>query len=45
MLYMILEHLPDPVKAQAYRIQNIYEGPVDDEVSMGRSKIIDRFRL
>lgn len=30
LLEMIVLHLPSPVKAQAYRVENLYEGPMDD---------------
>jgi len=30
LLNMIILHLPSPVKAQAYRVSNLYEGPMDD---------------
>ena len=30
LLSMIINHLPSPVKAQKYRVENLYEGPVDD---------------
>jgi len=31
LLEMIVLHLPSPVKAQRYRVENLYEGPMDDE--------------
>eukprot|EP01089_Gocevia_fonbrunei_P011720 TRINITY_DN255_c0_g1_i1.p1 TRINITY_DN255_c0_g1~~TRINITY_DN255_c0_g1_i1.p1 ORF type:complete len:842 (-),score=241.00 TRINITY_DN255_c0_g1_i1:88-2613(-) len=31
LLEMIVIHLPSPVKAQKYRVENLYEGPQDDE--------------
>ena len=31
LLEMIVVHLPSPRKAQAYRVDNLYEGPADDE--------------
>jgi len=31
LLGMIILHLPSPVKAQAYRVSNLYEGPLDDK--------------
>jgi len=31
LLEMIILHLPSPVKAQKYRVENLYEGPQDDE--------------
>ena len=33
LLSMMAIHLPSPVKAQAYRCANLYEGPQDDEVA------------
>lgn len=34
LLEMIVLHLPSPKKAQAYRYENLYEGPVDDECAI-----------
>jgi len=31
LLEMIVIHLPSPAKAQSYRVDNLYEGPMDDE--------------
>jgi len=31
LLNMIVVHLPSPAKAQRYRVENLYEGPMDDE--------------
>jgi len=31
LLEMIIMHLPSPVQAQKYRVENLYEGPMDDE--------------
>mmetsp|Transcript_72611 Transcript_72611/g.115889 ORF Transcript_72611/g.115889 Transcript_72611/m.115889 type:complete len:852 (+) Transcript_72611:79-2634(+) len=31
LLDMIVEHLPSPQKAQAYRVENLYSGPLDSE--------------
>jgi elongation factor 2 len=31
LLEMLVLHLPSPVKAQRYRVENLYEGPMDDE--------------
>jgi len=33
ILEMIVLHLPSPVKAQRYRVENLYDGPMDDEVA------------
>lgn len=33
LLAMIVTHLPSPKKAQAYRVSNLYEGPMDDEAA------------
>ncbi|WOL14623.1 elongation factor 2 [Canna indica] len=30
LLEMIVFHLPSPAKAQKYRVENLYEGPLDD---------------
>uniref|UniRef100_A0A7S3LX98 Tr-type G domain-containing protein n=1 Tax=Palpitomonas bilix TaxID=652834 RepID=A0A7S3LX98_9EUKA len=30
LLEMIVLHLPSPAKAQKYRVENLYEGPLDD---------------
>ncbi|EER03616.1 elongation factor 2, putative [Perkinsus marinus ATCC 50983] len=30
LLAMIVDHLPSPVFAQKYRVENLYEGPMDD---------------
>jgi len=35
LLQMITIHLPSPVTAQKYRIDMLYEGPMDDEVAIG----------
>jgi len=35
LLEMIVIHLPSPVSAQAYRVENLYEGPLDDECATG----------
>jgi len=34
LLEMIILHLPSPVVAQRYRVENLYEGPQDDECAM-----------
>jgi len=31
LLQMIINHLPSPVVAQKYRVENLYGGPLDDE--------------
>lgn len=31
LLEMMVRHLPSPVEAQRYRVENLYEGPMDDE--------------
>lgn len=36
MLEMIIVHLPSPDEAQKYRTDILYEGPNDDEVSIGK---------
>ena len=35
LLEMIVIHLPSPVTAQKYRVENLYEGPMDDECATG----------
>jgi elongation factor 2 len=35
LLDMIVMHLPSPVKAQKYRVENLYEGPMDDVCATG----------
>ncbi|KAF4527643.1 hypothetical protein B566_EDAN010867, partial [Ephemera danica] len=35
LLQMIAIHLPSPVVAQKYRMEMLYEGPLDDEAAMG----------
>jgi len=35
LLEMIVVHLPSPVVAQKYRVDNLYEGPLDDECAEG----------
>ncbi|KAJ1984777.1 translation elongation factor 2 [Dimargaris verticillata] len=35
LLEMIVIHLPSPVTAQKYRVENLYEGPLDDECAEG----------
>ena len=34
MFQMIVIHLPSPVTAQKYRAEMLYEGPLDDAVSI-----------
>ncbi|XP_071115830.1 eukaryotic translation elongation factor 2-like [Haliotis cracherodii] len=38
MLQMIVFNLPSPVTAQAYRMELLYEGPLDDEAATGIKK-------
>jgi elongation factor 2 len=33
LLSMIVSKLPSPAKAQKYRVENLYEGPMDDEAA------------
>jgi elongation factor 2 len=33
LLQMIVNHLPSPVIAQRYRVENLYSGPMDDDVA------------
>ncbi|KAN0060459.1 translation elongation factor 2 [Thecaphora frezii] len=35
LLDMIVIHLPSPVTAQRYRVETLYEGPMDDESAIG----------
>lgn len=35
LLEMLVLHLPSPVTAQKYRVENLYEGPLDDECANG----------
>nr|CAG4648483.1 EOG090X00RJ [Polyphemus pediculus] len=35
LLQMIAIHLPSPATAQRYRMEMLYEGPLDDEAAMG----------
>ncbi|SJK86681.1 elongation factor EF-2 [Babesia microti strain RI] len=35
LLEMIVSHLPSPFVAQKYRVENLYEGPMDDEAANG----------
>lgn len=34
LLEMIVTQLPSPVRAQKYRVENLYEGPMDDECAV-----------
>jgi len=38
LLEMIIFHLPSPREAQKYRVENLYEGPLDDEFADGIRK-------
>ncbi len=33
ILEMVVVHLPSPPQAQKYRVENLYDGPLDDEVA------------
>ncbi|KAL6795573.1 elongation factor 2 [Trichoderma sp. SZMC 28012] len=35
LLEMMILHLPSPVTAQRYRVETLYEGPMDDEAAIG----------
>jgi len=34
LMEMIVQHLPSPVRAQKYRVENLYTGPLDDETAV-----------
>jgi len=38
LLQMIVNYLPSPREAQAYRAENLYSGPMDDEAAVGIAK-------
>merc|ERR1712137_1457796 len=38
LLQMIVNHLPSPKTAQAYRVENLYSGPIDDEAGVAIQK-------
>jgi len=38
LLQMIVNHLPSPKTAQAYRAENLYSGPIDDEAGVAIQK-------
>lgn len=40
----IIQHLPSPLKAQQYRTEMLYTGPMTDMVSYVRSPLIDSFQ-
>ncbi|KAF9082403.1 Elongation factor 2, partial [Mortierella sp. AD031] len=35
LMEMLVIHLPSPITAQKYRVENLYEGPLDDECGKG----------
>ncbi|CCG84968.1 protein of unknown function [Taphrina deformans PYCC 5710] len=35
LMEMVVLHLPSPVTAQKYRVETLYEGPMDDESAVG----------
>ncbi|KAG0286878.1 Elongation factor 2, partial [Dissophora globulifera] len=35
LMEMLVIHLPSPITAQKYRVENLYEGPMDDECAKG----------
>ena len=46
LLQMIAIHLPSPVVAQKYRMEMLYEGPLDDQAAIGvKVKITSIFRV
>lgn len=38
LMEMLINHLPSPLTAQAYRCENLYSGPLDDESATGIRK-------
>jgi elongation factor 2 len=34
LMEMMILHLPSPARAQRYRVENLYTGPMDDPVSV-----------
>ena len=38
MMHMLVLHLPSPKTAQAYRTELLYEGPMDDDAAVGKSR-------
>ena len=40
LLQMITLYLPSPVKSQKYRMEMLYEGPMDDECSVGKDTYV-----
>lgn len=38
LMEMLINHLPSPMVAQAYRVENLYSGPLDDEAANGIRK-------
>ncbi|KAK3096958.1 hypothetical protein FSP39_005099 [Pinctada imbricata] len=45
MLQMIVIHLPSPVTAQKYRVEMLYEGPMDDKCAEGIRSCDDKGEL
>lgn len=45
LLQMIAIHLPSPVTAQKYRMEMLYEGPLDDEAAIGIKVICCQYHL
>ena len=35
LMEMLVIHLPSPITAQKYRVENLYEGPLDDDCAKG----------
>ena len=35
LLELIIYHLPSPIEAQKYRVDHLYEGPLDDQAAIG----------
>jgi len=42
LLEMIVIHLPSPATAQRYRVETLYEGPMDDESANHSVKLAQR---
>ena len=45
MVQIIILHLPSPIRAQKYRAEILYEGPMDDPAAQGTSQNSKTFRV